>query len=59
VAIFSPRNVQIELRDHDFVLGIFIMRSNRGGVLVYEKILFYILKFKCLVRFKFIKKKAF
>jgi hypothetical protein len=57
VAIFSPRNVQIELRDHDFVLGIFIMRSNWGGVLVYEKILFYILKFKCLVLFKFIKKK--
>jgi hypothetical protein len=37
VAIFSPRNVQIEPEDHDFVLEIFIMRSNRGGVLVFEK----------------------
>lgn len=57
MAIFSPRNVQIELRDHDFVLGIIIMRSNQGEVLVFEKILFYTLKFKDLLGFKFIKKK--
>jgi hypothetical protein len=57
VAIFSPRNVQIELRDHDFVLGIIIMRSNQGEVLVFEKILFYTLKFKGLLGFKFINKK--